>query len=86
MPKVIAQVRGFFSAIDNKTKEKICLVVSNSGGNLICHESLNKKTTKGKITIFRNILTEIYRGRGHLKYERPFVNKEFYMFKFGDDQ
>ena len=25
LPKVIAKVRGFFPAIDNKTKEKICV-------------------------------------------------------------
>ena len=41
---------------------------------------------KGKTTIFPNILTENYCGRGHWIYERPFVNKEFHMFKFGDDQ
>ena len=44
-----------------------------------CHESSNKKTTKGKTTIFTNILTEIYCGRDHWKYERPFVNMEFHM-------
>ena len=33
----------------------------------------------GKTTIFTNILTEIYCGRGHWKYERPFVNKEVHM-------
>ena len=76
----------FFQQSTTKQKKRYVLVVSNSGGNLICHESSNKKITKGKTTIFTNILTEIYRGRGHLKYERPFVNKEFYMFKFGEDQ
>ena len=43
------------------------------------HECSNKKTTKGKTTIFTNILTEIYCERDHWKYERPFVNKEFHM-------
>ena len=44
-----------------------------------CHESSDKKITKGKNTIFTNILTEIYCGRDHWKYERPAVNKEFHV-------
>ena len=44
-----------------------------------CHETSDKKITKGKNTIFTNILTEIYCGRDHWKYERPAVNKEFHV-------
>ena len=46
-----------------------------------CHESSKKKITKGKTTIFTNILTAIYCGRGHWQYERFFVNKEFHMIQ-----
>ena len=48
---------------------------SNSGGNLT--RIFKQKANERKI--FTNILTEIYCGRGHWKYERPFVNKEFHM-------
>ena len=57
----------------------MCLRCNFRIPEVTCHESLNKKITKGKTTIFTNILTEIYRGRGHWKYERPFVNKELVM-------
>ena len=62
----------------NKGKD-ICETCNFRIPEVTCHEFSNKKITKGKTTIFTNILTEIYCGRDHWKYERPFVNKEFHM-------
>ena len=38
-----------------------------------------KSKRNEKLQFLANILTELGCGRGHRKYERPFVKKEFHM-------
>ena len=48
-----------------KIAEGLAIQIGRNKLEVTCHESSNKKITKGKTTISTNILTEIYRGRDH---------------------
>ena len=77
----MAKVRGFFFlAFESETMKKRCIMTCNFRNlEVTKHEYSNQKQAKRKTTIFSNILTELGCGRGHRKYERPFVKKEFHM-------
>ena len=70
----------FFSSRQQNRRKDTCQTCKFRILEVTWHESLNKKQTKRKTTILTSFLTEISCGRGHWKYERPFVKEEFHMF------